>query len=119
MQGHDKISGMKEQLANFAEIQCEACGNCCPTSCIWKNGKLCKMHPSIVGTDHALAHRGWDCPVGPLEIFANEMYCPPIVREIERVFGIKIEMRVDEYKRVWIANFDEIEKLINQYDSQS
>ncbi len=59
-------------------IECIACGNCCPDRCGFKVDNLCTVHPSIVGEKEAFALRGVKCYITPTEVQSWGYFCPPV-----------------------------------------
>lgn len=98
---------MPQTEIDWSQVACTACGNCCPDGCRHKEGNLCAAHPSIVGKERALRLRG-KCGFGPLEIFAGNIYCPPVVHIIEERLGLAVEPLSLPDGRVTIVNFEEV-----------
>lgn len=80
---------LERHLLEISEsIECEGCGICCPRDCEFLNGKLCKIHPTIIGEER----RPIVCPIAtPGMIVAGfKIFCPPVMRIIHDLTGVEV-----------------------------
>ena len=93
------------------KFECIKCGNCCSFHCRFKEGKLCRVHPSIIGEDVANRLRGFWCSDPPEFVIRWGYYCEPVVRKFTNETGIELTRDVQN-GAVFIHEWDSDPKKI-------
>lgn len=97
---------LERYLLEISEsIECEGCGICCPRDCDYLRGRLCSIHPTIVGDER----RPIVCPVAtPGMIVAGfKIYCPPVMRMIRDLTGVEVQ-RAGETRMCNLTQLDDV-----------
>lgn len=99
---------------DWSQIECTKCGHCCPNRCKHKTPEgLCDAHPTLVGQSVADKLQGLKCSYStPANLFANHIYCEPIVNKIVELTGVKTIpiIKPGHGRTVTLANFEQVWK---------
>ena len=86
---------METYLRQHADqIACTACGRCCPTSCAFKNGTSCDVHPKKIGREARMPL----CLRSPVEFFLDHgIACEPVLDVIKTLTDITPDVMEQRY----------------------